>query len=153
MNPTMESNKSAGNWFSTLTCGANASGTSANQHLIAFTTPSPHTSRPGVKTHFTDRIAVVPWQELLRCNACEGYVPAVLAGYDLADAGCQGENAFPEVFVKMPLTACICRRTHVEKLWKRCSSLGVGAIFRGADQSQPWIKESRSAPALLHGPP
>ena len=52
----------------------------------------------------------------------------------------------------MPLTACVCFWTHVENLWKRAAPLWVGRLLRGADQSQPLVKQSRSAAALLQAP-
>ena len=49
MKETLASKRSAGIWFSTLMCGAIASGTSANHHLRTSTDPSAHGDQPNVK--------------------------------------------------------------------------------------------------------
>ena len=153
MKPTIESNKSAGNWFSTLTCSALASGTSANPHLVAFTHPSAHGGGPAVKERSQRAIVTVSHQESLHCKGFAVLISRSLVPLSAALSICQGENTFPEAFLEMPLTTCDCPWTHVEKLWKSAGDLGVGRVFRGADQSQPLDMQSRSAARMRRPAP
>ena len=153
MKPTIASNRSAGNWFSTLTCAAIASGTSANPHLIVFTHPSAHATPRAVKRCFTNVVAGVSLRESLRCSAIARHAARLRHRLEPWRNACQGENAFPEDVMTLLFTACVYRWTPGENLGKTSVWLRDQRLLRAADQSQPQVKQSRSEAASLHKPP
>ena len=152
MKPTIASNRSAGNWFSTLTCAAIASGTSANPHLIVFTHPSAHATPRAVKRCFTNVVAGVSLRESLRCSAFARHAARLRHRLEPWRNACQGENAFPEPGLDCLISASLCCQRDVENLWKSANRLGLLAWFSGADRSREEAKQLRSAALLAHGP-
>ena len=146
MKETIASKRSAGNWFSTLMCGAIASGTSANHHLKTSTHPSAHGDRQNVKRAISLCVLTSPPSDPLCCSGLpEIRAPAGGATKHLRGS-CQVGKRFPEVFQEIPLTPCVLFGTHVEKLRKTTASGGSTGGLSAADQSVGSRKELRSQP-------
>ena len=64
--------RSAGTWFSTLTCAAIASGTWANPHLNELTHPSAHIAPRAAKPCLPRPVAWISLRDPLRCRAFAG---------------------------------------------------------------------------------
>ena len=100
----LDSKRFAGDWFSTLMCGAIASATSANQQRITFSTPSLLARHWPVTPSAARGVAGVAHWESLRRSTSEEWAAWCAAWLNRAGGACQGETAFPEDFLEMPLT-------------------------------------------------
>ena len=150
INSTIDSNKSAGNWFSTLTWTAIASETSTNLCLITVTHPSAHAAGPTVKKIAARVVASVSKQESLPRRGFAGQAPGLLPRPLASCRDCQGAKRFPAFDRRPAASRPIGCWTMEEKLWKTSARRVIGRVFRGADRSPPLAKQSRSAVVLLH---